>query len=153
MSSQEEPVTSRRAQQGDTVRVHYVCTLADGSVFASTREREPKEFLLGGAEVIPGLQEAVLGMTPGERKNVSIPPSRAYGPYHEDMTAWIDRNMAPTDLKIEVGGVIRVKHADGHESDAFVSEIKGGKMKVDGNHPLAGKELRMEIELVELNPA
>jgi peptidylprolyl isomerase len=138
---------------GDAVRIHYECKLGDGSVFASTRERGPKEFVLGGGEVIPGLQQAVVGMTIGEQKTVKIPPAQAYGPYHEELTAWIDRSMPPDDLKIEVGVVIRLKHADGHESDAFVTEISGDKLKVDGNHPLAGKDLHMAIELLDIKTA
>jgi len=81
---------------------------------------------------------------------VIIPPEKAYGPYHEEMTAQLDRKMVPADLELEVGIVIRIKHGDGHESDAFVTEITDETITVDGNHPLAGKNLNMELELVEL---
>ncbi len=143
----------RTAKAGDRVRIHYVCRLADGSVFATTRNKEPKEFVIGTTAIIPGLQEAVIGMAPGDKKTVEIPPEKAYGPYHEEMTATIDRQMIPADLEIRVGVSLRVKHADGHESDVFVTAIEGNRVKLDGNHPLAGKRLIMELELVELIPA
>jgi peptidylprolyl isomerase len=153
MNSQQNSTPLAEAQPGNAVRVHFVCKLADGSVFASTRERQPKAFVLGASEVIPGMQEAVVGMKTGESKTVTVPPERAYGPYHEAMTAWIERALVPADLKLEIGVSIRVKHANGKESDAFVTEIRDDKIKVDGNHPLAGKALTLELELVEISPA
>ena len=143
----------RTAKAGDRVRVHYVCRLADGSVFATTRNKEPKEFVIGTTAIIPGLQEAVIGMAPGEKKTVEIPPEKAYGPYHEEMTATIDRKLVPEGIEVEVGVSLRVKHADGHESDVFVTAVEEDRIRVDGNHPLAGKHLIMELELIELIPA
>jgi peptidylprolyl isomerase len=153
MNSHQNSNPHVEAQPGNAVRVHFVCRLADGSVFASTREREPKAFVLGASEVIPGMQEAVVGMKEGDTKTVTIPAERAYGPYHEAMTAWLERSIVPADLKVEIGVSIRVKHANGKESDAFITEVRDDKIKVDGNHPLAGKELTLELELVEISPA
>ena len=135
---------------GDSVKVHYTCKLEDGSVFATSRNKEPLEFEIGAAEVIPGLQEAVVGMAPGETKTVTVPPEKAYGLYHDEMTATIDRSMVPQDLKLEKGIAIRVKHADGHESDAFVTGLTESTVDVDGNHPLAGKTLTIDVELLGL---
>jgi len=142
----EQPV----AKVGDSVKVHYTCKLEDGSVFATSRNKEPLEFEIGGAELIPGLQEAVVGMAAGETKTVSVPPEMAYGPYHEEMTATIDRSMVPPDIKLEMGVSLKVKHADGHESNAFVTELTDTTAEVDGNHPLAGKNLVLDLELLEL---
>lgn len=145
-SEEDNPV----AKVGDTVRIHYECRLDDGSLFVSTRERDPLELVIGNAKIIPGLQDAIVGMSSGETKEITIPPNRAYGPYHEEMTAVIDRSMIPANVELEVGVAIRVKHSDGHESDAFVTKIDGDKISVDGNHPLAGKNLLMTVELVSL---
>lgn len=138
------------AKMGDTVRVHYTCTLEDGSVFATTRGKEPLEFDVGEADVILGLQEAVVGMSPGDTKSVSIPPEKAYGPYHEEMTATIDRSAVPAHLEIEEGVSLRVQHADGHESDAFVTKLTDTTVELSGNHPLAGKKLTLDLELVDV---
>lgn len=140
------------AKAGDRVKVHYTCKLEDGSVFATTRNKEAREFVIGTTAVIPGLQAAVIGMTPGERKTVVIPPEQAYGPYHGEMTAALDRSMIPADVAVEVGVCLRVQHADGHESDVLVIAVDGDRITVDGNHPLAGKNLVMEVELLDLAP-
>jgi peptidylprolyl isomerase len=135
---------------GDTVKIHYTGKLEDGTVFATSRNDQPMEFTVGAAEIIPGLQEAVIGMSVGQTRTQLIPPERAYGPYHEQMTATLDRKMAPPELEIGVGVSLRVKHADGHESDVTVTELSETKMTVDGNHPLAGKNLLLEIELLDI---
>ncbi len=150
MPPDSKPDVPNAAKIGDRVKVHYTCMLEDGSLFASTREKEPKEFVLGSADVILGLQDAVIGMKPGETKTVNVPPEKAYGPYHEEMTATLDRRMVPDHIALEIGAALRVKHADDHESDAFVTEISERTIKVDGNHPLAGKRLIMDVELVDL---
>jgi len=150
MKPSSNPPEQAHAGAGDSVRVHYTCKLDDGSVFATSRNKDPLEFEIGAAEVIPGLQEAVIGMAPGEAKTVSVPPDMAYGPYHDEMTATIDRGMVPPDVQLENGVSLRVQHADGHESDAFVTGFTETTVDVDGNHPLAGKTLTLEIELLDL---
>jgi FKBP-type peptidyl-prolyl cis-trans isomerase 2 len=139
------------AKSGDTVRIHYTCTIDDGSIVATTRNKEPLEFTLGNSQVIPGLQEAVIGMIPGESKAVQIPPERAYGPYHEEMKATLDRTMVPQELDLGIGVSLRVKHADGHESDVLVTGFTETTVDIDGNHPLAGRNLTMKIELLALD--
>ena len=151
MTSDDNGKTKLRASEGDTVRVHFECRLADGTVFATTANKdEPKSIVLGKSAVIPGLQEGLLGMAVGERKTFNIPPEMAYGPYHDEMTATIERSVIPADLKIEVGVVIKVRHSDGHESDAFVTAIDGDMIQIDGNHPLAGKTLTLEVFVVDV---
>ncbi len=152
MSSHGSQPQSPEAKLGDTVKVHYTCNLEDGSLFATTRDKEPKEFVLGAGDVILGLQDAVAGMRPGESKTVTVPPEKAYGPYHVEMIATIERDKVPADIDLEPGIALRVKHADGHESDAFVTEVSSTTIKLDGNHPLAGKRLILELELIEVIP-
>jgi peptidylprolyl isomerase len=152
MEHEIHPGARSAAKAGDRVKVHYTCKLEDGSVFATTRNKEAKEFIIGTTSVIPGLQSAVIGMTPGESKTVVIPPDQAYGPYHGEMTAALDRRMIPADVAVEVGVSLRVRHADGHESDVLVTAVDADRVTVDGNHPLAGKNLVMEVELIELAP-
>jgi peptidylprolyl isomerase len=144
---------SNTVRPGDTVRIHYTCRLDDNSVFATTRNRAPLEFVVGESQIIPGLQEGVLGMKPGESKTFQIGPEKAFGPYHDEMTATLDRNLVPPDLYLEIGAPLRVKHSDGHESEVRVTAFNESSVTVDGNHPLAGKALTMEVELVELEAA
>ena len=138
------------AVAGDTVKVHFTCQLEDGGVFSTSRNKEPLEFVVGNSQIIPGLQELVIGMKAGETKTEEVAPDKGYGPYHEEMKATLARAMVPEDLKLEVGATLRVRHADGHESDVFIMELDDDTVTVDGNHPLAGKKLVLAVELLEL---
>ncbi|HEV2734611.1 MAG TPA: FKBP-type peptidyl-prolyl cis-trans isomerase, partial [Longimicrobiaceae bacterium] len=92
-----------QAKSGDTVRVHYTGRLEDGSVFDSSEGREPLEFVLGAQQVIPGFEEAVDGLSPGEERTVSIPADRAYGPRREEMGLVVGRDQFPDEIQPEVG--------------------------------------------------
>lgn len=149
MSLNKGPKAAATVNDGDTVKVHCTCKLEDGSVVDTTKGKEPLKFTVGNAEIMPGLQEALMGMSPGESKTQIVSPAKAYGPYHDQMTATLDRKLIPPEVKVEVGVSLRVKHSDGHESDAFVTELTDENVSVDGNHPLAGKSLILELELLE----
>src|SRR5262249_51171625 len=92
-----------QAQSGDLVRVHYTGRLADGTIFDPSMEREPLEFTLGGGELIPGFEQAVLGMTAGESKTATILPDQAYGPHHAERVIDVERHHLPPDLQPELG--------------------------------------------------
>lgn len=139
-----------KAQQGDTVSIHYTGRLADGTVFDSSQGRDPLEFTLGGDEVIRGFEEAVVGMKEGERKTATVSPDEAYGPRREDLVLSIPRDRVPPDLDPEVGQYLRMRSEDGGTFDVMVAEVGEEAIHVDANHPLAGKELTFEIELVQI---
>ncbi|MCW5978112.1 MAG: peptidylprolyl isomerase [Bryobacteraceae bacterium] len=151
--SEHPPTAPRSVQPGDAVRIHYTCRLDDGTIFATTRHQEPLAFTVGHSPVIPGLQEAVVGLKPGETRTCVVPPERAYGPYHQEMTAVLARDMIPPDLAVEKGTSLRVRHADGHESDVLVTAVTETTVSVDGNHPLAGRNLTLEVELLSVEEA
>ena len=92
-----------QAKQGDTVKVNYTGKLQDGTVFDSSANREPLQFSVGEGQVIPGFEEAVLGMNPGDSKSVTIPSEEAYGPYQEELVIVVDETQIPSDLSLEVG--------------------------------------------------
>ena len=92
-----------QAKLGDTVKVNYTGTLQDGTVFDSSANRDPLQFSLGEGQVIAGFEEAVLGMTPGDSKSVTIPSEQAYGPYQEELVIVVDETQIPSDLSLEVG--------------------------------------------------
>ncbi|MHC4458812.1 MAG: FKBP-type peptidyl-prolyl cis-trans isomerase, partial [Planctomycetota bacterium] len=91
------------AKQGDTVKVHYTGKLNDGTVFGSSVDREPLQLTIGNGQVIPDVEQAVVGMNPGESKTVKVLPEQAYGLYQEEMVVEVDRNQLPSDLELEVG--------------------------------------------------
>ncbi|KAF0208796.1 MAG: peptidylprolyl isomerase [Actinomycetota bacterium] len=142
------------AVSGDTVTVHYTGTLADGTQFDSSEGREPLLFTLGAGDVIPGFDEAVTGLEPGEKTTVTIPSDEAYGPRYDEAVQEVPID-AFGEGAPDIGAVITVIADDSSRMAASVVAISDDLMTVtvDFNHPLAGEELTFEIELVEIVPA
>lgn len=138
-----------QAQNGDTVKVHYTGKLDDGTVFDSSAEREPLEFKLGDDQLIPGFEEAVVGMNAGESKTVKIVAEEAYGPHRQEMVLVVDRNEFPDDMDPTVGDQLRMQQ-DGREFRVRVTDASEETVTLDGNHPLAGEDLTFDLQLVEI---
>lgn len=142
---------ARSAEDGDRVKVHYTGTLDDGTVFDSSRERDPLEFELGAEEVIPGFEQAVRGLEVGESVEVRLPPEEAYGHRNDELMVDVARGDLPEGLDPEVGQTLEVRTDDDEPMAAWVAEVGEEAIKVDLNHPLAGRELHFEVELVDLD--
>jgi peptidylprolyl isomerase len=138
------------AKVGDTVQVHYTLTLADGTVFDSSVGGEPMEFTIGSGQLIAGFDEAVQGMKVGEKKTVTIPADKAYGPYLDTGLVEVPREKLPSDQTPEVGQQLVAVQSDGSQARAIITSISDNVVVVDFNHPLAGKDLTFEIELVKI---
>jgi peptidylprolyl isomerase len=138
------------AQQGDTVAVHYTGKLDSGEVFDSSRGRDPLEFQVGGGQVIAGFDRAVEGLAVGDSREVRIEPEEAYGEPREDLVVDVARGQFPDDAEPEVGQQVQVQVAPGQNRVATVTEVADDSIKLDLNHPLAGKALSFEVELVEI---
>ena len=136
------------AKTGDTVKVHYTGRLEDGTEFDSSTGREPLEFKLGDGEVIPGFEQAVEGMDVDESKTVMIPADDAYGQRRDDLVMDVGRSEFPEGVDPEVGQRFRVRQKDGHEITVVVTDVGESQVTLDANHPLAGKDLTFEIQLV-----
>ncbi len=139
-----------QAQLGDTVQVHYTGKLEDGTVFDSSLEREPLRFTLGQGELIPGFEEAVVGMNPGDRKTETIGADQAYGPYRPEMCIEVDRQQFPPDIEPHVGQRLQMTQPNGGAVPVMVTEVSATQVTLDANHPLAGKDLIFEITLVAI---
>lgn len=138
------------ARHGDTVRVHYTGRLADGTVFDTSLGQEPLEFTLGAGQVILGFEEAVVGMNPGESKTVEVSAEQAYGPHREELVLEVDRRQVPPDLDLEVGQQLVLRQAPGQLIRVMVTNLSESSVTLDANHPLAGKDLTFEIQLMEI---
>jgi peptidylprolyl isomerase len=143
-------MTMAQAKQGDLVRIHYTGRLTDGTVFDSSREREPLEFHAGGTELIPGVSHAVVGMTVGETRTVEVPPAEGYGDRREDLMQQVPRDALPPEVK--VGEPLSAQAGD-QVINVWVTELGEEHAVVDANHPLAGKTLEFELELVAIQDA
>ncbi len=139
-----------QAKEGDTVRVHYTGKLGDGTVFDTSDESEPLEFTIGKGQIIPGFEQAVVGMKPGETKTTTIPPEEAYGSRREDMTLTVDRGQFPEEIKPEPGQQLQIQQPDGRAAIVVVSGVSESTVTLDANHPLAGQPLTFEIRLVDV---
>ncbi|MDH4232707.1 MAG: peptidylprolyl isomerase [Nitrospirota bacterium] len=139
-----------KAKNGDIVKVHYVLSLKDGSVFDSSGEEQPFEFVIGKGMVISGIEDAVIGMSEGATKTVTILPEDAYGCYRDDLTHVVERSYLPLDIDPQVGMTIDVPAADGTFISALVTAVNDSTIKLDANHELAGEELIFEIRLLKV---
>jgi len=149
MALNETEAHMAEARRGDTVRVHYTGTLDDGTVFDSSRDREPLEFSLGTGQVIPGFDQALTGMKPGESKKVTIPAAEAYGPYRSELVLVVDRGEFPPDIQPGIGDQFQLSQ-DGQSFVVSVTDVNDANVTLDANHPLAGEDLTFELELVEI---
>lgn len=138
------------ARSGDTVVVHYTGSLDDGEVVASTVGRKPLRFTVGGGRIIGGVEKAVLGMRPGESRTTRIPADEAFGPHYEQMARVVDRSRFPMGPEPAVGQRFEMTEKSGRATVVTVKEISGSKVTLDTNHPLAGKDLTFDIELIEI---
>lgn len=139
-----------QAKLGDTVAVHYTGKLDDGTVFDSSEGGQPLEFALGSGNVIPGFEQAVLGMSPGDSKTATIPSDDAYGPYYEERVLVVDRQQIPPDLPVEVGSQLQIQQQGGMVIPVVVTDVTDGEITLDANHPLAGEDLTFDIRLVSI---
>jgi len=140
-----------QAKQGDMVRVHYHGTLEDGTVFSSTyEEKEPFEFTIGKGNVLPGFEQAVIGMNVGDTKSVSIPPEEAYGLHRQEFVFVMNRAQAPAGLNLELGKKLQIRANQGETRIATITAITEDSVVLDANDPLAGKSLNFEIELIKI---
>lgn len=138
------------AKKGDQVKVFYVGRLADGSVFDSSEGQAPLEFIVGRKEVIRGFDQAVLGMTPGEVKTLTLTAEQAYGPHREEMVAEVQRADIPAQLKLVVGNHLELTREDGEPIVVKIIALDETKVTLDANHPLAGQDLTFEIRLLDI---
>ncbi|TLU88312.1 MAG: peptidylprolyl isomerase [Chlorobium sp.] len=139
-----------QAKIGDVVKVHYTGTLDDGTVFDTSADRDPLEFIVGKGQVIPGFDSAVIDMVPGETRVTVIPAEDAYGVHSPELVTDVDRERFPADMELEIGQQLQVGLADGQQAIVMVVDLSDTAVTLDANHPLAGQTLTFEIELVEI---
>jgi FKBP-type peptidyl-prolyl cis-trans isomerase SlpA len=140
-----------QVKANDTVKVHYTGKLADGQVFDSSVERgEPIEFTMGQGQLIPGFEKGLIDMKVNEKKTINIPKEEAYGEPREELVQEVQKSQLPEEIKPEVGMGLVSKSPDGQEMNLVVKDVKDETIVVDGNHPLAGKDLVFDLEVVEI---
>ena len=138
------------AKTGDQVAVHYTGKHTDGSIFDSSVGSNPLEFQLGSGMVIKGFDDGVTGMAIGEKKTITIPAAEAYGEHSPENTLTIERNQIPTHIPVELGVTLNMHQDGGHVIEVTVTDLTDTHVTLDANHPMAGKDLTFELELVAI---
>ena len=134
---------------GSEVKVHYTGKLENGTEFDTSRNRDPLQFTVGEGQLIPGFEQAVVGMEQGDSKTVKIPAEQAYGPRNEEMVLEVPREQFPSHIKPVVGQQLELHQAD-QVIGVTITEVSDNNVTLDANHPLAGEDLTFDIQLVEV---
>lgn len=141
---------AEKVKKGDKIKLHYTGRIKNGETFDSSRKGEPIQFEAGTGQIIKGLDEAVIGMEPGDKKNIKVVPENAYGDYNKELLIEVPKEMLPQDISPKEGSTLSLVDKEGRAIPVKITEIKEESIKVDANHPLAGKELDFDIELMEI---
>ncbi|MAQ86503.1 MAG: peptidylprolyl isomerase [Maritimibacter sp.] len=140
-----------QVKTGDTVRLHYTGTLDDGTQFDSSAGRDPLEFTVGSGQIIPGLDREMTGMEVGEKKTVKIDPEDAYGSHDPARVQAVPRDQIPDHIPTEPGTQLQMQTPQGQAIPVTVTDVNDSEITLDANHPLAGKTLTFDVELVSVN--
>ena len=141
-----------QAKTGDTVKIRFTGKLEDGTVFSSTTNQEPLEFKLGEGRIIPGVEKAVEGMNVGESKTVEVPPEQAYGQHQAELIQEVSRDRFPKGVEPQVGQKFEIPRPNeqGPAMAVRVVDVSESTVTLDANHPLAGRDLTFDLELLEI---
>ena len=139
-----------QVKENNTVKVNYTGKLSDGQVFDSSEGKEPIEFTLGQGRLIPGFEKGLIDMELNEKKTITIPKEEAYGEVNKDLIQEVKKSELPQEMAPEVGMGLVSKSPDGQEMNLLVVEVRDETIVIDGNHPLAGRDLIFDLEVVEI---
>lgn len=132
---------------GKKVSVHYIGTLDNGRIFDSTPDDEPLVFTIGSDEIFPALEEAIIGMAPGETKNIFVPAEKAFGPRRKENVIAVERSLFPQDKPLTIGTKLNIEFSGGQARLMMVTAVSDTEVRLDGNHPLAGCDLTFALRL------
>ena len=138
------------AGPGSTVRFNYVGRLDDGSTFDSTEGAPPIEAVLGDGSLVPMLENELLGMTAGDKKTFRVPAEEAFGPKRQELVCAVPRDRIRSNGNLQVGSHLTMTDSGGNSTRMVVTELTETSAMLDGNHPLAGQDLTIDLELVEV---
>ena len=140
-----------QVKENNTVKVHYTGKLADGQVFDTSEGKEPLAFTLGQGSLIPGFEKGLIDMKLNEKKTINIAKDDAYGDPREDLIIEVPKSELPQEMTPEVGMGLVSRTPEGQEMNLMVVEVREETVVLDGNHPLAGRDLIFDLEVVEIS--
>ena len=137
-------------ENGSTVKVHYTGTLEGGEVFDSSEGRDPLQFTMGQGQLIPGFENAIMGLKVGDSTTTNIPSTEAYGEHNPEMEVVVAAAQLPEGMEPAVGMQLQLNQPNGQPIPCVITKVEGDQVTIDANHPLAGKDLTFKIEVVEI---
>jgi len=140
----------KRIQEGSLVRFHYTGYFPNGEVFDTSEGMEPLEIQVGFNQIIPGLENQMIGMVEGEKKEIFVPYQDAYGEYREDLVVRVPRANLPEGFPAQPGLLLELQGEDGSPFTVTISDVTEEEIVLDANHPLAGKDLIFRIEIISV---
>ena len=139
-----------QVKKGNKVKIFYTGKLKDGSVFETNVGGAPLEFTVGKGKVIKGFENAVIGMDLGQTKSVTLKPADAYGPKDQALVWTVSASSLPASAPAAMGQEVTCPLPDGSEAQGRIVKIDGDQVTIDGNHPLAGRNLTFEIKIAAI---
>jgi len=139
-----------QAKLGDQVKFHFTGTFQDGDQFDTSHDQDPLEVTLGDGNIMPAVEQALVGMTAGDSKKVDVAADEAYGPHRPELVVEVERSNIPPEVSLEVGGVLQATGQQGEVLHLTVVSVSDEAVTLDQNHPLAGKDLTFDLKLVEI---
>lgn len=139
--------------QNKVVTMNFILKDENENIIQATNNTEPFQFLSGNQQILPKLEEEINNMIIGSKKNVKIPATEAYGEYSEKAIQQVNKNNFPEDISLEVGMEFIANSPKGEQMPFVIKEIKNEVVTIDYNHPLAGKDLEFDVELLDVREA
>ena len=140
-----------QVKNGDRVKIHYTGKLEDGNVFDSSQNRPPFDFVVGSGDVMPGIENGVIGMEVGDTKTIEILTEEAFGPRREELVAEVMKSELPSHITPEIGQRLQIRMPDDQNVTVTIHAMNEDTVTLDANHPLAAYTLLFDIELVEIS--
>jgi peptidylprolyl isomerase len=141
-----------KARMGDTVKVHFICSLPGGILYETSFGDDPLQFRVGDGQVLQAIERAIIGMEPGETKNFAVSAHEAFGPYRKELVTVVERDQIPGNISIKAGMSLQIQREDGGKDSFTVIDISDSSVTLDANHPLAGKDIFYSVQLSEIAP-
>jgi len=138
------------AKEGERVKIHYTGRREDGTIFDTSKEDVPVEFIIGEGGIISGIEKGVIGMAVGDQKTITVPPKDGFGPTKKELIKVVRKSDFPKNLTPTIGLQVQLRKPDGDIIDANVVDIEENSVFLNANHPLAGQTLKLDVELIEI---
>lgn len=139
--------------QGVQVTMHFSLSLESGEVIDSNFEGEPVTFTVGDGNLLPGFEIALFGLKQGDETALVVPPERGFGEHNPENVQVIERMQFPADADLQPGLMLTFSDAQNNELPGVVTDISDESVTVDFNHPLAGRDVRFTVKIIEVEPA